>query len=65
MSYAPAPYSPGLAFGGQQARKMKSRLAGVVADNARRVPCEHCGLSILPENMRRHLSVVHDLESAA
>ena len=64
MSYAPAPYSPGLAFGGQRARKMMSRLADVVADNARRVPCEHCGLSILPENMGNHLSVVHDVEAA-
>lgn len=64
MSFSPAPYSPGYNFGGAAARRMESKLASIAADNARRVQCPHCGLAILPENMTRHLGVVHDAEVA-
>lgn len=59
------PYPTGLAFGGAAARRLQRRLAAKAQENARRVPCRHCELLILPETMPRHLAVVHDIEADA
>lgn len=53
------PYPSGLNFGGPAARRMERALARVARENARRVACAHCELMILPENMQRHVAVVH------
>jgi len=52
-------FNPGFAFGGEQAQLRLRQLAIVARDNARRVSCEHCGLAILPENVERHMAIVH------
>lgn len=56
------PFGNGLNFGGEKAENIRATLARLAAQNARRIPCEHCTLSILPEDMPRHLAVVHDIE---
>jgi len=56
------PFGNGLNFGGVKADAFRSKLSRLEAENARRIPCEHCTLSILPEDMPRHLAVVHDEE---
>lgn len=53
------PYPAGLAFGGAAAQRLQRLTANKARENARRVPCAHCGLAILPEGMERHLTVVH------
>ena len=55
------PYPTGLAFGGAAAQRLQARLGAQAKENARRVPCPHCTLAILPENMGRHLLIVHDI----
>lgn len=41
-------------------RRMSQALAAVRAENHRRVPCPQCKLAVLPENMPRHIAIVHD-----
>lgn len=53
------PYPTGLAFGGAAAQRLQRRLAVQARENARRVPCPVCALKILPENMNRHVAIVH------
>lgn len=51
----------GLNFGGQSATKIERNMAILNRQNARRVPCLHCGLRILPgADMRRHVRVCHE-----
>jgi len=52
-------YPVGLNFGGPAAQRLERALGRTARENARRVQCEHCDLLILPENMLRHLEVVH------
>lgn len=58
------PYSTGYHFGGPAAQRLQQRLKPLARENARRVPCNRCGLHVLPEGMARHLSIVHDDEAA-
>jgi hypothetical protein len=53
------PYPTGLNFGGPPAQRIKTKLAEMAAENARRVPCAECGLQILPEDMPRHVAICH------
>lgn len=53
-------FGNGLNFGGLKSRDYRITLAHLTAENARRVRCGHCALAILPENMPRHLAIVHD-----
>jgi len=53
------PFPTGLSFGGAAAERIKGKLAEMAADNARRVRCDRCDLTILPENMPRHVAIVH------
>ncbi len=58
------PYPTGLNFGGAAAQRLEALLQVKAAENARRIPCSHCGLMILPETMRRHTDIVHDEDAA-
>ena len=51
--------------GGQAAVRISKRLPARARQNALRVACQHCGLLILPQNMERHLEIVHDIEVQA
>lgn len=53
------PFPTGLSFGGAAADRIKGKLAEMAAENARRVRCAQCELMILPENMQRHVEIVH------
>lgn len=53
------PYPTGLSFGGAAAERIKGELTKLAAENARRVPCPHCELAVLPENMGRHVAICH------
>lgn len=50
----------GLNFGGKAAERVQRQLEEVRRENARRVRCARCDLTILPENMDRHVALVHD-----
>lgn len=52
--------SNGHNFGGSAAMRHRDQLRALSRENARRVPCKLCTLRILPEDMGRHLDVVHD-----
>jgi hypothetical protein len=53
------PYPTGLRFGGAAAQRLERRLGKLAVENTRRVRCDQCDLMILPENMSRHLAIVH------
>lgn len=53
------PYPVGLNFGGAAAQRMSRQLHSVAEQNARRVPCPECDLRILPEQLARHIEIVH------
>lgn len=40
--------------------RMEAAMLAVARDNARRVPCKHCALPVLPETMARHVAACHD-----
>lgn len=58
------PYPTVLSFGGQAADHIKAKLAEMATENARRVPCPHCDLMILPETLERHVALCHDGDEA-
>lgn len=49
----------GYSFGGEKARRVASNLARQARENARRIPCMHCSLTILPENLSSHIVRCH------
>ena len=53
------PFPTSLSFGGAAAERIKGKLAEMAAENARRVRYAQCELMILPENMSRHVEIVH------
>lgn len=49
--------------GGAGREKLRARIAAQERINARRIKCDLCDLTILPENMQRHLTIVHGDEN--
>ena len=47
-------------FAGIKVAAIAKQLETLAKENARRIPCDRCALTILPENMGRHLRIVHD-----
>lgn len=43
---------------------LRRRVEAQRRENGRRVFCPHCDLTVLPENLARHLTVVHDEQVA-
>ncbi len=55
---------PGVNIETQRFRQMERQLRAIRAENARRLPCPRCSLTILPETMKRHLRLVHPTHRA-
>lgn len=55
---------PGVNIETRRFRQMERQLRAIRAENARRLPCPRCSLTILPETMQRHLRLVHPTHRA-
>lgn len=47
-------------LGHKSGNRVDKRLARVMAENARRVPCPHCPVTCLPETLNRHVRLCHE-----